>query len=225
MTKDIPIKKIDVEAELKKYDAEQAEKAKAQAEINKEKRDAKMAELKRKVKINDQLINIVEEENPEIITDTLNALLPWIISNLQYADISLVNELMKKVGKKTNDSKGVGQNLGRTYLILDGIKFKSKYLDLYNSLIEKVGVTTLQENKDQLVVTAKNYGPSFKKLVETKGFKAILKSKGKKEVSATAVMLLEFCIAKKVVDDKTIDSLEVVKMKPLNYFNTPLLEN
>jgi arginine utilization protein RocB len=224
MTKDVSIKKIDVEAELKQYDAEQAEKAKAQAEIDKEKRDAKMAELKRKVKINDQLINIVEEEAPEVIADILNALLPWVTNNLQNADLSLVNELIKRAGKKTKDSKDISQNLGRTYLVLDGIKFKSKHLDLYNSLIEKVGVTALQENKDQLVVTAKNYGPSFKKLVESKGFKAIPKSKGKKEVSATAVMLLEFCIAKKVVDDKTIDSLEVVKMTPLNYFNTPLLE-
>lgn len=209
--------KVDVEAELKKFDAEQAKTAK-------DNRIAKEAYLKRKAQVFNDLSKIINEKDTEIISETLNVLLPWITKNISHADISLIAELTKKSDTNQVETKEPTQNLGRTYLIIDSKKLKSKSEELYNSLIEKVGVATFEKNKDQLVVVAKNYGPSFKKLVESLGYSSIPKTKGKKEVSATAVMLKEFTVAKKVIKDKNIDTIDIVKAKSLEYFDSSLTE-
>lgn len=214
MTTSIEIKDIDVEAELKIYDAEQAKKAN-------EERNKKVAELKRKAKINEELKIILQEKDVSIISDTVNALLPFLTANLEHADLSLVSELVEKAvekaGEKVPVSKSKSTNDNKIFLIVDSKKMLKEKPELHKSLVTKTGVDFLKENKDYLVVTKKNYGTKFTKLVIESGFEAIPKAKGKPEVSATAVALKSFTLRSKKVDINKVSFNDALE-KELTFF-------
>ncbi|WP_432451755.1 hypothetical protein ACRRS0_11980 [Agarivorans sp. QJM3NY_29] len=146
---------IDKKKEIEKLKEQQQKENEARIKQQEKELQDRIEQLERQEEIEKTLKNILEEEDSALIGLTINALMPWIISNASEINDENSKELTKRLGKKSAQKSPSKSR--PSYFLVDIVALKAEAEGFCTELLKDKDVVLLEEDNNYAVVYNKAY--------------------------------------------------------------------